>query len=80
MNLSLSCGARAIETGGAGRYTIVTFRLIERPGGECGTGAGQTARGAILVSRGRIREWYRLYDPEEVHPDGPLVDPGDQSA
>jgi hypothetical protein len=62
INLSLTCGARAIETGGSGRYTIVTFRLIERPGGDCGTGTGGTARGAILVSRGRIREWYRLPD------------------
>jgi hypothetical protein len=71
INLSLTCGARAIETGGAGRYTIVTFRLIERPGGDCGTGTGATARGAILVARGRIREWYRL--PDE--PGGPPASP-----
>jgi hypothetical protein len=64
VNLSLSCGARAERTGGAGAYTIVLFRLVERggPGGGCGTGVGGTARGAILVSGGLIREWYRLPD------------------
>jgi hypothetical protein len=64
INLSLTCGARAERTGGAGPYTIVLFRLVERtgPGGGCGTGVGATARGAILVSGGLIREWYRLPD------------------
>jgi hypothetical protein len=64
INLSLTCGARAERTGGAGPYTIVLFRLIERsgPGGGCGGGTGATARGAILVSGGLIREWYRLPD------------------
>jgi hypothetical protein len=62
VNFSLTCGARAVRTGGAGPFTIVTFRLIDRPGGACGSGAGQTARGAILVRAGRIREWYRLPD------------------
>jgi hypothetical protein len=68
VNLSLTCGARAEKTGGAGPYTIVLFRLVERtgPGGGCGTGVGATARGAILVSGGQIREWYRL--PDELPP------------
>ena len=46
INLSLTCGARAEKTGGAGRYTIVLFRLTDRPGpgGGCGTGTGATAR------------------------------------
>jgi len=76
VNLSLTCGARAIETGGAGRYTIVTFRLIERPGGDCGTGVGNTARGAILVARGRIREWYRLPDEPGGAPNAPAAPSG----
>jgi hypothetical protein len=76
VNLSLTCGAQAIETGGAGRYTIVTFRLIERPGGECGTGTGGTARGAILVARGRIREWYRLPDEPGGEPTAPAAPSG----
>jgi hypothetical protein len=64
VNLSLTCGARAEKTGGAGPYTIVLFRLVERngPGGGCGNGVGATARGAVLVSGGLIREWYRLPD------------------
>jgi hypothetical protein len=76
VNLSLTCGARAIETGGAGRYTIVTFRLIDRPGGDCGTGTGGTARGAILVARGRIREWYRLPDEPGGTPASPAAPAG----
>jgi len=71
INMSLTCGARAEKTGGAGAYTIVVFRLIERPGpgGGCGGGTGATARGAILVYAGLIREWYRLPDDESADPD-----------
>jgi hypothetical protein len=71
INLSLTCGAKAEKTGGAGPYTIVLFRLIERPGpgGGCGSGTGHTARGAILVAGGLIQEWYRLPDdPAEAEP------------
>ena len=76
VNLSLTCGARAERTGGAGAYTIVLFRLVERtgPGGGCGGGVGATARGAILVAGGLIREWYRLPDdpsPAQDAPSGP---------
>jgi hypothetical protein len=73
VNLSLTCGARAERTGGAGAYTIVLFRLVERtgPGGGCGTGVGATARGAILVSGGLIREWYRLPDDPSAAQDAP---------
>src|SRR3954453_1254775 len=68
VNLSLTCGARAERTGGAGAYTIVLFRLVERtgPGGGCGTGVGATARGAILVSGGLIRGGYP--PPDEPAP------------
>jgi len=62
VNVSLSCGAVAIEMGGAGVYTIVKFRLTKRPGGNCGTGVGGTVRGAIRVERRKIKEWYRLPD------------------
>jgi hypothetical protein len=62
VNMSLSCGAVATAMGGAGAYTIVTFRLTKRPGGVCGTGVGGTARGAIRVERHLIKEWYRLLD------------------
>jgi hypothetical protein len=71
VNVALPCGARAIEMRGAGRFTIVTFRLTHRPGGDCGQGAGHRARGAIRVARGRIVEWYRLPDV----PGGPQIAP-----
>ena len=79
VNLSLSCGAVATEMGGAGVYTIVTFRLTERKGGNCGTGVGGKARGAIRVERSKIKEWYRLPDEPggQQHappaPAGPVV-------
>jgi hypothetical protein len=76
INMSLTCGARAERMGGAGAYTIVRFRLIDRPGpgGGCGSGTGATARGAILVAAGKIREWYRL--PDEPSAPAPSAPPG----
>jgi hypothetical protein len=66
INLSLPCGAKARKMGGAGVYTIVTFVLTKRPGGNCGTGVGGTARGAIRVERRHIKEWYRLPDKPQL--------------
>jgi hypothetical protein len=62
VNVALPCGAKATEMRGAGPFTIVTFRLTDRPGGECGQAVGGKARGAIRIARGRIVEWYRLPD------------------
>ena len=79
INLALPCGAKAVAMGGAGAYTIVTFKLTKRPGGDCGTGVGGSARGAIRVQGGKITEWYRLPDKPggQPHappaPDGPVV-------
>jgi hypothetical protein len=78
VNLSLPCGAKAREMGGAGAYTIVKFELTKRPGAECGTGVGGTARGAIRVERRRIKEWYRLPDQpgsrqQAPEPEGPVA-------
>ncbi|MCW2995055.1 MAG: hypothetical protein JWQ18_2550, partial [Conexibacter sp.] len=75
---SFPCGAVATRFAGAGSYTLVRFRLTERTGGDCQGAAGSTTGGAIRVVHGRIRAWYRLYDPEEIAPPGPRVDPGDQ--
>lgn len=75
-NLTLTCGARAVQLGRNGAFTIVTFLLIERPGGECGSGVGQSARGAIRVAGGKIREWYRLPDlpaQQQTVPAGPSL-------
>jgi hypothetical protein len=77
---SFPCGAVATHYAASGRYTLVRFRLTERTGGDCHGAAGNTTGGAIRVAGGRIREWYRLYDPEEIHPTGPLIDPGRLSA
>jgi hypothetical protein len=62
INEALPCGARMAHAGGAGPYTIVDYLLVRRPGGDCGTGVGHHARGAVRVARGRITEWYRLPD------------------
>jgi hypothetical protein len=76
INLALPCGAKAVAMGGAGAYTIVTFKLTTRPGGQCGTGVGGTARGAIRVARGKIKEWYRLPDKPGGRPQAPPAPSG----
>lgn len=62
-NLSLPCGAAVLRTQRAGPYTIATFRLTDRVGGNCGSGKGGTAATAFLVRRGRIAEWLRVPVP-----------------
>ena len=77
-NGSLACGAELTAAGSAGGYTIATFRLTERPGGNCGAGTGHSARTAVRVRDGRIAGWYRLPDAgtepsEPGAPDSPVV-------
>jgi hypothetical protein len=68
-NASLPCGATVSHVAGANGFAIVDFRLTRRPGADCGTGVGATARGAILVRDGHIAEWYRLPDlPRDERP------------
>ena len=77
---SLPCGALVTESAGAARgFTIVTLRLTQRRGGDCGSGAGSRARTAIRVRDGKIAEWYRLPDdPDGDRPGpGPAPDGGD---
>ncbi|MBA3327416.1 MAG: hypothetical protein H0T43_03850 [Solirubrobacterales bacterium] len=62
-NRALPCGAVLTRSGGACAYTITTVRLTQRPGADCGSGAGGSARNAIRVRDGKIVEWYRL--PED---------------
>jgi hypothetical protein len=63
-NSSLPCGAVVTEVEpSAHGFVIATFRLTERPGpGECGDGAGSTARVALRIDDGLIRDWIRLRD------------------
>ena len=62
-NGSLPCGAKLVATTARGRYTVATFRLTERPGGDCGTGVGQEAATAFRIAKGRIVEWLRVAVP-----------------
>jgi hypothetical protein len=74
---SLPCGARIKRAGGPAPFVVVVFVLTERRGGDCGSGAGQTARGAIRVANGRIAEWYRLPDdPDQEQPDAAVTEGG----
>lgn len=61
----LPCGAVFLRAGGGGHargFVVYDARLVERPGGSCGTGVGGIVRGAVRVRGGRIAEWYRLPD------------------
>jgi hypothetical protein len=80
VNISFPCGAVATRFTAAGPFTLVRFRLTPRTNGDCRGAEGHTTGGAIRVSRGRIREWYRLYDPEERMPGPATIDPGTQAA
>ncbi len=62
INEALPCGAVPVKLGSAGAFTIVTFKLVERVGGDCSSAAGAKARSAIRVADRHIREWYRLPD------------------
>jgi hypothetical protein len=68
INASLPCGARLVSAGGAGGFVVYRAELTERPGGTCGSGAGDPVRGAIRVRAGHIVEWYRLPDRDIGEP------------
>jgi hypothetical protein len=88
-NESLPCGARLISADQRGRYVNALFRLTGRPGpggGNCGGGAGQTARTNFVIAHGMIVEWLRAPDdpgdnggapppvtPASPQPSGPNV-------
>jgi hypothetical protein len=74
---SLPCGARIRRAGGPAPFVVLVFVLTQRRGGDCGTGVGHTARGAIRVERGRIAEWYRLPDdPAQQQPNDVVTEGG----
>jgi hypothetical protein len=74
---SLPCGARIKQAGGPAPFVVLVFVLTQRRGGDCGTGAGHTARGAIRVANGRIAEWYRLPDdPGQEQPNAVVTEGG----
>ena len=68
-NQSLPCGARLTAATDAGRYTVATFVLTERPGpGRCGSGVGDAAKTAFVIHNGHIVEWRRVVDSETTGP------------
>jgi len=74
---SLPCGAKIRQAGGPDPFVVLVFVLTKRRGGNCGSGTGATARGAIRVAHGRIVEWYRLPDdPAQPQPDAAVTQDG----
>lgn len=59
-NQALPCGARLIAAETFGEFTTATFRLLERPGGDCGPGTGGIASTSFLIEDDRIVEWRRV--------------------
>ena len=57
---TLPCGAKIDAVKAARGYLVVEYVLTERVGGDCGSGVGGRARGAVKVVGGKITEWYRL--------------------
>jgi hypothetical protein len=80
VNISFPCGAVATRFERAGSFTLVRFRLTARVNGDCRGAEGHTTGGAIRVADGHIREWYRLYDADEVKPGNAAIDPGNEAA
>ena len=70
---SLTCGAVVVATEPHRGLTIARFRLTERPGGDCGSGAGGYAAAAFEIENGRIVRWLRIEDPAPRSTPGPLV-------
>jgi hypothetical protein len=73
-NRSLPCGAELVRARRLGRFIVATFRLTERPHGDCGSGTGQVARTAFVIRGGKITQWRRLPDPPPASDAGePIV-------
>jgi hypothetical protein len=61
-NVALPCGATLLGSRVVAGYVDALFRLGSRPGGDCGSGTGLTARVAFVIDGGRIATWRRLPD------------------
>jgi hypothetical protein len=68
-NASLPCGAVVRRAVAIGRFTVVVFRLTDRPGGDCAQGIGHAAGTAFVIKHGKITEWRRV-DASTVPPAG----------
>lgn len=74
-NRTLPCGAELVRAEPDGAEIDATFRLKERPGGDCGPGVGGLAGTAFEIEDGKITEWRRLDDlgGGRTEPSGPIV-------
>ncbi|MCB0876890.1 MAG: hypothetical protein R2718_11625 [Solirubrobacterales bacterium] len=61
-NRALPCGAEVVSARTTGELTTATFVLSDRPGGDCGAGAGATASTTFEIEDGKIVEWRRVDD------------------
>lgn len=59
-NESLPCGAVLTKAVTEGEFTTATFKLTERPGGDCGQGTGGTAQTSFVIKDGKITDWRRV--------------------
>ncbi len=67
-NDGLACGARLESVERDQGYVLATFRLTERKGADvsCGSGVGNRARTLFLLRGGKIVQWIRATDPQDV--------------
>ena len=72
-NRSLPCGAELVSARTTGDFTTATFELIERPGGDCGTGVGAEASTSFEIEDGKITEWRRIDGSTETEEPGTEV-------
>jgi len=73
-NDTLPCGGRVVATRRREGFVIATIRLTNRPGGDCGSGAGNTAKTAFQVRDGKIVRWIRIpLDGDPPRRSGPTV-------
>lgn len=75
-NESLLCGAEVVAARTDGGVTTATFELSDRPGGDCGSGAGGEAATAFRIKDGEIVEWQRVAVPGGDDAAPPAADPG----
>lgn len=59
-NESLPCGSTVTAVVPHAGVLLVDFVLTDRPGADCGDGAGHSARAALQIRDGRIVKWIRL--------------------
>jgi hypothetical protein len=62
VNLALPCGAKLLASRPVGGYLDALFVLLRRPGADCGSGVGGTARVAFVIRTGKIAVWRRIPD------------------